>query len=429
MKTPDQKMPAPPITGRAGLDMLKASSAKVAGIRLVDFLKTPEGKELVKLKKIVLAGPPRSGKSCLRQGLKDVIRGVSDAPYPLFITACPDGEGAWFQEAMNNDPALAAKLKAEYKSKFTPEFVKRVTDGIKNLSLPHSPLNFIDIGGMTTPENAEICQGANAAILLSGETAVKADAPAEWKEFFGKLGIPVIAEVYSDYHGKEDLVEGVGEDGVFRGSVHHLERGQPLTSRETIQTLVQFILHLGEEVQMEAMSIEQIKERVDVLVTEWQAQLPEVQIVLGGSLVSGLFILDEETKLVDVDVRFLTDEPPTDDLIKKIESTTGLKYRKTITVADWPSGESQGVMIEGQIKIPDVELPLDVEGCLRNTKYVGWAKFFQEVLTKDELAAFFERKKQLRGDKKAYKALKEEMRQLVVKRSVERGLVSPPSQK
>ena len=321
---------------------------------------------------------------------------------------------------------LAAKLKAEYKSRFTPEFVSRVRDGVKNLSLPHSPLNFIDIGGMTTPENAEICRYANGAILLCGETAVKADAPAEWKTFFTKLNIPIIAEVYSDYHGKEDIVEGVGEDGVFRGSTHHLERGEALTDRETIRALADFILHLGEE--KESMTVPQIKERVDSLVADWQAKLPEVNVVLGGSLISGLFILDDQTKLVDVDVRFLTDEPASDDLIKKIESVTGLNYRKTITVADWPGGESKGVMIEGQIKLPDVSLPLDVEGCLRNTKYVGWAKFFQEVLTQDELTDFLERKKQLRGDKKAYKALKEEMRRLVVGRCVERGLVAPPTE-
>ena len=127
---------------------------------------------------------------------------------------------------------------------------------------------------------------------------------------------------------------------------------------------------------------------------------------------------DEERK------EFLHNQP----IIKKIESVTGLNYRKTITVADWPGGESKGVMIEGQIKLPDVSLPLDVEGCLRNTKYVGWAKFFQEVLTQDELTDFLERKKQLRGDKKAYKALKEEMRRLVVGRCVERGLVAPPTE-
>jgi CRISPR-associated protein Csx3 len=252
MQSPDSIVPnlakePVPLTGREGIDLLKASTSKVVGINLIDFLKTPEGREAIKLKKIILAGPPKSGKSCTRQGLKDVIRGIPGAPYPYFVTACPDGEGAWFQESMNNDPALAAKLKAEYKSKFTPAFAQRVADSVKNLSLPHNPLNFIDIGGVISPENRQICEHANGAILICGETATRNDAPSEWKNFFTELRIPIIAEMYSDYKGKEDIVDGAGEDGVFRGSVHYLERGENLTDRKAIQELARFIIDLGKE--------------------------------------------------------------------------------------------------------------------------------------------------------------------------------------
>ncbi|MDD5318240.1 MAG: CRISPR-associated protein Csx3 [Candidatus Pacebacteria bacterium] len=232
------------LTGREGLDLLKESTSKVEGIRLVDFLQTPDGKEMLKAKKIVLAGPQRSGKSCFRQGVKSSIASTPGAPYPYILTACPDGEGSWFQEAMNADPEMAAKLKAEYKSKFTPEFAKRIEDSVKKINLP---LNFIDIGGVISPENEKICSGANAAVILSGQTSVENGLPGQWKEFFTTLGIPVIAEVYSDYKGTEDLVEGVGEDGVFRGSVHHLERGESLGTRETIQAFSRFVINLGKE--------------------------------------------------------------------------------------------------------------------------------------------------------------------------------------
>ncbi len=231
------------LTGREGLTLLKASTSTIEGINLIDYLKTPEGQEAMKTEKIVLAGPPRSGKSCLRQGLKNVImKEGSGSVYPYMFTACPDGEGAWFQETMNADPVLAAKLKADYKSKFTPEFAIMKGDGVRKLSLP---LSFIDIGGVISPENEVICKHANGAILIAGETAVKMGAPAEWKKFFTGLGIPLVAELYSDYLGEEDFVEGVGEDGVFRGSVHHLERGEDLTNRQTIQELSRFILNLG----------------------------------------------------------------------------------------------------------------------------------------------------------------------------------------
>ena len=56
--------------------------------------------------KIVLAGPPRSGKSCLREGLKQAIltrqRNNSDIPYPYVITACLDGEGHGFKKPWKN---------------------------------------------------------------------------------------------------------------------------------------------------------------------------------------------------------------------------------------------------------------------------------------------------------------------------------------
>jgi CRISPR-associated protein Csx3 len=427
METFNKKETEPKIlTGQEGLDLLKASTSKIQGISLVDFLETPKGKEMIRSKKIVLAGPPRSGKSCFRQGVKGAISAIPNAPYPYMLTACPDGEGSWFQEAMNADPAMAAKLKAEYKSKFTPEFTKRISDSVNNLTLP---LNFIDIGGIMSPENEEICSGANGAVILSGQSSTENDLPGQWKDFFTKLGIPVIAEIYSDYNGQQDLVEGVGEDGVFRGSVHHLERGEQLNDRETIKAFSEFIVNLGNtenQIEGNSLSIEQIEKSVGEIIASWQEKLPEVEIVLGGSLVSGLFILDEKTKVIDVDLRFLTDEPLTKELQEKIESVTGLSYRKTIDVSDWPNGQSKGYMIEGKITLPNISLPLDVEGCLRNKEYVGWGKFYKQVLTPYELASFVERKKMLREDKVAYKALKQEVLRIVMGRCIEQGLVTAP---
>ncbi|KKW41079.1 hypothetical protein A3I46_02625 [Candidatus Kaiserbacteria bacterium RIFCSPLOWO2_02_FULL_54_13] len=253
-KFPEGTRPAPaekttnaPLSGKDGLAKLSESTSTVEGPKIKDILNTPEGKEKFKVKKIVIAGPPRSGKSCFREGAKQAIKNLPNAPYPLFITACPDGEGAWFQETMNKDPELAAKLKADYKSKFTPEFVKRVADSVSNLKLE---LNFIDIGGIITPENAQICKDANAALLLCGETSVEAGLPAEWKTFFSQLNIPVIAELYSDYYGKDDYVEGTGEDGVFRASVHHLERGENLGDREAIQNFARFVVNFEKIVNL-----------------------------------------------------------------------------------------------------------------------------------------------------------------------------------
>lgn len=72
---------------------------------------------------VALGGPPHSGKSCLREGLKNALRGITGAPYAYVVTAAPDGEGAWFQGAVTADPVLARELKHAYKGIFTQEFV------------------------------------------------------------------------------------------------------------------------------------------------------------------------------------------------------------------------------------------------------------------------------------------------------------------
>lgn len=188
--------------------------------------------------KVILAGPPRSGKSCMREGLKQAVMGIQDAPYPYVITACPDGEGAWFQATVNADPELAAKLKADYKNKFTPEFVQRVARSVKNCTLP---LTMVDIGGIPSRENEEICSTATHAILLAGDTS----RFLEWREFCQKLNISVLAEIASNYHDTSDTVPVLGEDGIWRGSVHHLERGEDVGSRPTIIRLAEILADMA----------------------------------------------------------------------------------------------------------------------------------------------------------------------------------------
>ena len=187
------------------------------------------------MKKIVLAGPPRSGKSCLREGLKQALRAIPGAPYPYVITVCPDGEGAWFQATVNADPNLAAACKAAYKAKFTPEFVQRVADSVRNCALE---LTLVDIGGITSVENEQICSAATHMVILAGDMA----KVAEWREFAKKVGLAVVAEIHSDYHGTEDAVEGADPDGILRGSVHHLERGEPIADRPMIRALAEHLL-------------------------------------------------------------------------------------------------------------------------------------------------------------------------------------------
>lgn len=195
--------------------------------------------------KVVLCGPPRSGKSCLREGLKQAIRAVPGAPYPLVITACPDGEGSWFQETVNRDPDLAATCKTAYKGKFTPEFVVRVSANVRDCQLP---LTIVDIGGIPSQENRVICEHATHAVLLAGDDPKTGESWSDrlpaWREFCREVGLVVVAEIYSDYHGKQDVVHELGSDDVMRGSVHHLERGESIADRPLVRALADRLIKL-----------------------------------------------------------------------------------------------------------------------------------------------------------------------------------------
>jgi hypothetical protein len=384
---------------------------------------------------IVLEGPPRSGKSCLRQALKGAISQMPEARdlgvYPYVITACPDGEGAWFQETAADDPDLARRLKDEYKSKFTPDFVARIATSVEKVQLP---LVLVDVGGITSEENERICATATHAVLLSATP----ERMEEWRTFNRKVGLVPIAEIVSDYHGTSDTVHTVGADQILKGSVHHLERGERLAEREMVKALARHIVELvkrrmsKEEIVQgcdpHEMSVpvttEVILARVEALANSWQQKLgKQAKVVLGGSLVSDTFV-PEGAKVIDADIRFLVKDPSDPSLIPLIEGVTGLTYRKTIEVGDWPSGKSTAHMIEGALTVEGVPLPIEVEGCLRNESYVGWHSYYQQVFTAEELAHFRQQKRECRDEKERYKALKFAMREECVRRAVTQGLVS-----
>ena len=186
--------------------------------------------------KVVPCGPPHSGKSCLREGLKQAIRKVEGAPYPYVITACPDGEGAWFSEAAQNDPELAQRLKEDYKSKFTPEFARVRAEWVAKAT---TPLTIIDVGGRTSDENLMIMAPATHAVILAGDMG----KIPEWRAFCESLDLHVIAVIYSDYHGTEDRIDSV--DPVLTGRVHHLERGEDNSERPMVVALASLFIRLA----------------------------------------------------------------------------------------------------------------------------------------------------------------------------------------
>ena len=158
------------------------------------------------------------------------------APYPYVLTACPDGEGAWYSEAAQRDPELAKQLKQAYKSKFTPEFAQEKAKQVQNLDLP---LTIIDVGGRIDDKNRLIMSFATHAVILSGEPALIPD----WKQLCEELRLQIIAIIHSDYAATADQI--TSETPVLMGMVHHLERGEPNHDRPMIKALAALLAKLS----------------------------------------------------------------------------------------------------------------------------------------------------------------------------------------
>jgi GTPase SAR1 family protein len=189
--------------------------------------------------KVILCGPSHSGKSCLREGLKQALMPMHRAgkiPYPYFMTACPDGEGSWYAETVCNNPELAKQLKQEYKAKFTWRFAQNKARHVQNASLP---LTLIDVGGVIDEKNWLIMRHATHAVILSWEMKKM----MEWVNFCNELKLQIIAMIQSDYDGICDRI--TEESPILRGSIHHLERGEDVSSRPMVQALAQILVRLS----------------------------------------------------------------------------------------------------------------------------------------------------------------------------------------
>jgi CRISPR-associated protein Csx3 len=195
--------------------------------------------------KVVLCGPPQSGKSCLREGLKQAIRQIKGAAYPYAFSACPDGEGAWFAETARRNLQEARQYKENYKSPFTLEFATVRAQWVRDSK---EPLTIVDVGGRIDEKNRLIMQYATHAVILAGEMS---EVPAWW-EFCTELKLKIIAVIHSDYHGVCDQLCWCAERNrvesevpILRGSVHYLERGEDVSTRPMVQALARVLVGLS----------------------------------------------------------------------------------------------------------------------------------------------------------------------------------------
>jgi CRISPR-associated protein Csx3 len=190
--------------------------------------------------RVVLCGPANSGKSCLRQGLKDAISRLNTKKiYPYVITAQPDGDGCFTFETYKCDPKYGDETKRLLKKPFTPEFVSLVSGWVRNASLP---LSLVDVGGKASDENRIIMGAATHAVIISNSE----EGILEWRKFCQSLKpnpLEIIAEIHSDLTGVEDRLES--EAPVLKGSIHAIARGVDISQRPTVIALAKLLVSMA----------------------------------------------------------------------------------------------------------------------------------------------------------------------------------------
>lgn len=186
--------------------------------------------------KVVICGSPNTGKTCFREGLKQALRNTPNLSddHTLFISGCPDGDGAWFLETAQKYPEVARELKDKYKARFTRQFA---IGKAAEISAIQNSLLIFDVGGKITEENWFIMSKATHAIILDKDK----EGMKKWRKFCQiDLQLPIIAEIKSDLCAKSDAI--TYEDQLLTGRVHCLKRNEEISSRPMLQELAKLLL-------------------------------------------------------------------------------------------------------------------------------------------------------------------------------------------
>ncbi|WP_414575002.1 CRISPR-associated protein Csx3 [Anabaena sp. CCY 9402-a] len=225
-----------PKIGDPGIDRYVVTISRHPQYQVGDILDMVRESQAQSNLKVVLCGFANTGKTCFREGLKQALLQIPDAPESYFISGCPDGDGSWYSETARRDPDLATELKARYKAGFSPEFAKLKAQEVRGIN---TPIFVFDIGGRISDANRLIMKEAtHAVILVKDESEI-----APWEKLCDELRLQVIAIVFSDFLGNNDVVES--ETPILRSRIHRLQRGEDVSQRPIIQALARLLVGLS----------------------------------------------------------------------------------------------------------------------------------------------------------------------------------------
>lgn len=175
--------------------------------------------------KIVVCGPPHSGKSVF----VSVLTGLLPRELYMLVEGAPDGEGitGWSSHA---DPALVKRVR--HKGKFLPEFVDWV---VRSINTSTAPVTIVDVGGRRSPENERIFRSCDHFIVISSDP----EETLSWTEFGKGFGLKPVAVLDSVLEGTDEIYDANVEP--LKARISNLDRNAPPRLSITAKAVAQRI--------------------------------------------------------------------------------------------------------------------------------------------------------------------------------------------
>lgn len=175
--------------------------------------------------KIVVCGPPHSGKSVF----VSVLTGLLPRELYMLVEGAPDGEGitGW---SSNADPALVKQVR--HKGKFLPEFVDWV---VRSINTSTAPVTIVDVGGRRSPENERIFRSCDHFIVISSDP----EETLNWIEFGQSFGLKPVAVLDSVLEGTDEVYDASAEP--LKARISSLDRNAPPRLSPTAKAVAQRI--------------------------------------------------------------------------------------------------------------------------------------------------------------------------------------------
>lgn len=195
--------------------------------------------------RIVMCGPPHSGKSVFVDNLSKLLptNGL------VIIRACPDGEGR-----SSSGPNRELVELVRQKGKFDREFIDNVCEVIDKHA--DSRIVLVDVGGRISMENKKIFEHCDGYIVLHRDTPDEKlpqnlqTTPEDWVKVCEKKGLKQVALLRSTMTKGDKLntrIDATKDDPIV-GRLSGLNRGANITESLVLRAVGRHICYLTRDV-------------------------------------------------------------------------------------------------------------------------------------------------------------------------------------